>query len=88
MQGCIDCHSIVLLLISHIAAPLTAAANIAIQGSSPDRFALPTWSLAIGALGIAVGVAAYGSRLVRTVGSEITEIDKLLAEKEQEILQV
>lgn len=65
--------------VANIAAPLTAAANIAIQGSSPERFALPTWSLVVGALGIAVGVAAYGSRLVRTVGSEITEIDKLRA---------
>jgi len=65
--------------VANIAAPLTAAANIAVEGSSPERFVLPTWSLAIGALGIAVGLAAYGSRLVRTVGSEITEIDKLRA---------
>jgi len=65
--------------VANIAAPLTAAANIAVQGTSPEHFILPGWSLAIGALGIAVGLAAYGSRLVRTVGSEITELDKLRA---------
>jgi PiT family inorganic phosphate transporter len=33
----------------------------------------------IGALGIAIGLAHYGPKLIRTVGSEITELDKTRA---------
>ena len=35
--------------------------------------------MAIGALGIAVGLALYGPKLIRTVGSEITHLDKMRA---------
>jgi PiT family inorganic phosphate transporter len=33
----------------------------------------------VGAFGLAVGLALYGPRLIRTVGSEITELDKIRA---------
>ena len=33
----------------------------------------------IGALGIAVGLALYGPKLIKTVGNEITELDKVRA---------
>ncbi|MCB1311484.1 MAG: inorganic phosphate transporter, partial [Sedimentitalea sp.] len=32
--------------------------------------------MAIGALGISVGLALFGPKLIRTVGSEITELDR------------
>ena len=64
---------------ANIAAPLATIANIAVQGTSPSQVTLPIWALAIGAFGIGVGLITYGNRLVRTVGSEITEIDKLRA---------
>jgi len=35
--------------------------------------------MAVGALGIAIGLALYGPRLIRTVGSEITELDQMRA---------
>jgi PiT family inorganic phosphate transporter len=65
--------------VSNIAAPLTVVANIAADNGNPTHVVLPTWALGIGAFGIVVGLVAYGSRLVRTVGSEITDIDKLRA---------
>ncbi|HEY0974483.1 MAG TPA: anion permease [Solimonas sp.] len=43
------------------------------------KAAVPTWILLIGALGLAVGLALYGPRLIRTVGTEITEIDPMRA---------
>lgn len=35
--------------------------------------------MAVGAIGIALGLALYGPKLIRTVGSEITELDKMRA---------
>lgn len=37
---------------------------------------IPTWVMVSGALGIALGLALFGPRLIRTVGSEITELDR------------
>ncbi|NTV95227.1 MAG: inorganic phosphate transporter [Thiobacillus sp.] len=41
--------------------------------------AVPFWTLLVGALGIAVGLALYGPRVIRTIGSEITELDPMRA---------
>ncbi len=35
--------------------------------------------MAVGAIGIAIGLALYGPKLIRTVGSEITELDQMRA---------
>ena len=35
--------------------------------------------MAIGAIGISVGLALYGPKLIKTVGSEITELDQIRA---------
>jgi len=35
--------------------------------------------MAVGAVGIALGLALYGPRLIKTVGSEITELDQMRA---------
>lgn len=40
---------------------------------------VPLWIMVIGGLGISLGLALYGPRLIRTVGSEITELDKMRA---------
>jgi PiT family inorganic phosphate transporter len=40
---------------------------------------IPLWVMAVGALGIALGLALYGPKLIRTVGSEITELDQMRA---------
>ena len=53
-----------------------AAINEAVRSAEiAAKAAIPLWVMAIGALGIAVGLAVYGPKLVRTVGSEITELD-------------
>ncbi|ANQ85298.1 inorganic phosphate transporter [Azoarcus olearius] len=39
----------------------------------------PLWVLAIGAIGIAVGLALFGPRVIRTIGTEITELDQMRA---------
>lgn len=54
-----------------------AAINEALQtGSITSKAAIPPWVMVIGALGIAVGLATYGPKLIQTVGSEITDLDQ------------
>ena len=40
---------------------------------------LPFWELAIGALGISLGLALFGPRLIRTVGEHITRLNEIRA---------
>ncbi|MFC3703246.1 inorganic phosphate transporter [Devosia honganensis] len=40
---------------------------------------LPFWVLAIGAIGIALGLALFGPRLIRTVGEQITKLNEIRA---------
>lgn len=40
------------------------------------KVGIPIWVMVIGALGISVGLALFGPKLIRTVGSEITELDR------------
>ncbi len=40
---------------------------------------IPLWVMMVGALGIVVGLALFGPRVIRTVGSEITELDQMRA---------
>lgn len=44
-----------------------------------NKAEVPFWVLLIGGLGIAIGLALYGPRLIKTVGNEITELDKIRA---------
>ncbi len=53
-----------------------AAINDALRSSAiSSSAAIPFWVMGVGAAGIAVGLAIYGPKLVRTVGTEITELD-------------
>jgi len=54
-----------------------AAINEALQsGEIASKAAIPLWVMLVGAAGIAVGLALYGPKLIRTVGSEITELNQ------------
>lgn len=57
-----------------------AAINEAVRSAAiSTQAAIPFWVMGIGALGIAAGLALYGPKLVRTVGTEITDLDMLRA---------
>jgi PiT family inorganic phosphate transporter len=45
----------------------------------PEQAAIPLWVMMVGAIGISVGLALFGPKVIRTVGSEITELDKIRA---------
>lgn len=55
-----------------------AAINDAIQsGGVNSKAEIPLWIMVIGALGIALGLALYGPKLIRTVGHEITDLNQM-----------
>jgi len=57
-----------------------AAINEAIEhGAVAAKAAIPLWVLLVGAIGISLGLALYGPKLIKTVGSGITELDQMRA---------
>lgn len=65
--------------VANAIGPLAAINEAVRAGAIVTEASIPLWVMAIGALGIAVGLALYGPKLVKTVGSEITELDKVRA---------
>ncbi|WP_108461134.1 inorganic phosphate transporter [Devosia naphthalenivorans] len=47
--------------------------------ASTSAIALPFWVLAIGAIGISLGLWLFGPRLIRTVGEQITKLNEIRA---------
>lgn len=44
-----------------------------------DNVGIPAWVMFVGAIGIAVGLLAFGGRLIKTVGNEITKLNQTRA---------
>jgi PiT family inorganic phosphate transporter len=66
--------------VANAVGPLAAIVSTATSGdTSPDRVELPFWVLLIGAVGIAIGLALFGPKLIRTVGEKITKMDAIRA---------
>ncbi|VAW58550.1 Probable low-affinity inorganic phosphate transporter [hydrothermal vent metagenome] len=65
--------------VANAIGPLAAINDAIMHGGVVKKAAIPTWVMMIGALGIALGLALYGPKLIRTVGSEITELDQMRA---------
>ncbi len=54
--------------------PLAAIVNTVDVGVISAKVPVPTWVLVLGAVGIVVGLATYGYRVIETIGTKITEI--------------
>jgi len=65
--------------VANAIGPLAAIHDAVMTGGITTNAGIPLWVMAIGALGIALGLALYGPKLIRTVGSEITELDQMRA---------
>jgi PiT family inorganic phosphate transporter len=59
--------------------PLAAINDALTTGGISAKAAIPIWVMMVGAVGISLGLALYGPKLIRTVGSEITELDQMRA---------
>jgi PiT family inorganic phosphate transporter len=66
--------------VANAVGPLAAIVAAAESGSpAGPAVALPFWILAIGAVGISLGLAMFGPRVIRTVGEQITRMDAIRA---------
>lgn len=62
--------------VANAVGPLAAIVAAAESGhAETGNVALPLWVLLIGAMGISLGLALFGPRLIRTVGAKITKMD-------------
>lgn len=65
--------------VANAIGPLAAINDAIMTGGITAEAGIPFWVMAVGALGIAIGLGLYGPRLIRTVGGEITELDQMRA---------
>ncbi|MGI9520100.1 MAG: inorganic phosphate transporter, partial [Hyphomicrobiaceae bacterium] len=66
--------------VANAVGPLAGIVDALTQDTAGTaKVAIPLWVMAIGAIGISVGLALFGPKLIRTVGSEITELDRARA---------
>ncbi len=65
--------------VANAVGPLAAINDSIMNGGVASKASIPFWVMLIGAVGIAIGLALYGPKLIKTVGSEITELDKMRA---------
>ena len=65
--------------VANAVGPLAAINDAVISGDVATKAAIPMWVMAIGAIGIVIGLALFGPKLIRTVGSEITQLDQMRA---------
>ena len=64
--------------VANALGPLAAVVRAA-QFVPADSTHVPFWGLAIGALGIALGIALFGPRVIHTVGEQITKLNEIRA---------
>ena len=65
--------------VANAIGPLAAINDAVSAGSVVTAASIPMWVMLVGALGLAVGLMLFGPRLIKTVGSEITELDQTRA---------
>jgi PiT family inorganic phosphate transporter len=65
--------------VANAIGPLAAIYDALVHLDISSKAPVPTWIMVMGAIGLSVGLALYGPRLIRTVGSEITEMDQTRA---------
>ena len=65
--------------VANAVGPLAAINDAVNTHQVSGKVAIPLWVMMVGALGITLGLALFGPKLIRTVGSEITELDQMRA---------
>ena len=65
--------------VANAVGPLAGIYDALSNSTVSTKASIPLWVMVIGALGISLGLALYGPKLIKTVGSEITELDQMRA---------
>ena len=65
--------------VANAIGPLAAIVSAASTGSVDAKVGIPFWVMIVGALGISAGLILFGPKLIRTVGEQITKLDRARA---------
>ncbi|MCG8609933.1 MAG: inorganic phosphate transporter [Pseudomonadales bacterium] len=65
--------------VANAVGPLAAINDALVNASFHAKASIPFWVMMVGAIGISIGLTLYGPKLIRTVGTEITELNKMRA---------
>ena len=65
--------------VANAVGPLAAVNDALTHLAVSKKAAIPLWVMVVGGIGISIGLALFGPRLIKTVGSEITELDQMRA---------
>jgi inorganic phosphate transporter, PiT family len=65
--------------VANAIGPLAAINDAVMNSDIASNVSIPFWVMAVGAIGIVIGLTLYGPKLIKTVGSEITELDQIRA---------
>jgi PiT family inorganic phosphate transporter len=65
--------------VANVIGPVIAIKEALMVGTHAISSEGSSWILLIGAIGIPLGIVLYGKRLIKTIGSEITELDQVRA---------
>jgi PiT family inorganic phosphate transporter len=65
--------------VANAVGPLAAIFDALTNTTISTKASIPLWVMVVGGVGISVGLALFGPRLIKTVGSEITELDQMRA---------
>lgn len=61
--------------VANAIGPLSAAVTVLMSGAvALESTPIPTWTLALGGIGIVLGLATWGWRVIETIGRKITEL--------------
>ncbi|QKK03422.1 MAG: inorganic phosphate transporter [Pseudomonadota bacterium] len=60
--------------VANAIGPVAAVVSIALNGSVEQSAIVPVWILVLGGVGIVLGLATYGHRVIATVGNNITDL--------------
>lgn len=67
--------------VANAVGPLAAIVEVVSSGASTIATSapIPLWVMVVGAIGLSIGLWLFGPKVIRTVGSEITELDQMRA---------
>jgi len=65
--------------VANAVGPLAAIFDAVTNATISAKAAIPLWVMVTGGIGISIGLALFGPRLIKTVGTEITELDPMRA---------
>lgn len=65
--------------VANAIGPLAAIVHSAGESGIAAKVTIPLWVMLVGTIGLAAGLGIYGGRMIRKIGFEITEIDRIRA---------